>query len=173
MKKVEVKKMQELKLRQLHRGFLLTDFDNNEVGCKDFEQALEEIKKLIKPDGKFEESIAENPTLEKPITERSTTENQIVENHVVKKRAKRTRESTIELHRKIFEAAKEQINLLGRVNGAQIARDLNVNASNVGNHLKKMESELDELIKKWQDERDRKMVNAETKVDSSGDKPNG
>lgn len=169
MKKVEVKKMQELKLRQLHRGFLLTDFDNNEVGCKDFEQALEEIKKLIKPDGKSETPITET-TLEKPITERPTTDNQIVENHAVKKRAKRTRDSTIELHRKIFEAAKEQINLLGRVNGAQIARDLNVNASNVGNHLKKMESELDELIKKWQDERDRKMVNAETTVNSSGDK---
>ena len=146
--------MHELKLRQLHRGFLLTDFDNNEVGCKDFEQALEEIKKLIIPDGKSEEPIAEKP---------------IAESQIVKKRARRTRENTEELHRKILEAAKEQINLLGRVNAAQIARDLNANASNVGNHLRKMENELDELTKKWKDERDKKMVNAETTTGGPND----
>ncbi len=154
--------MHELKLRQLHRGFLLTDFDNNEVGCKDFEQALDEIKKLIIPDGKLEKPIVEKPIMEKPIA-------QTVENHVVKKRARKTRDSTAELHRKIFEVAKEQINLLGRVNAAQIARDLDTNASNVGNHLRKMENELDELIKKWQDERDKKMVNAETTTGGPND----
>ena len=156
--------MHELKLRQLHRGFLLTDFDNNEVGCKDFEQALEEIKKLIIPDGKSEEPIAEKPIAEKPIAEKPIAESQIV-----KKRARRTRENTEELHRKILEAAKEQINLLGRVNAAQIARDLNANASNVGNHLRKMENELDELTKKWKDERDKKMVNAETTTGGPND----
>ena len=150
--------MPELKLRQLHRGFLLTDFNNNEVGCKDSEQALEEIKKLIICDEKSEGQITEKPITEKPITE---------------KRGRKKRESTVELHRKIFEAAKEQIDLTGKINNAQIARDLQANPSTVGIHLKGMENELGILTKKWQDERDKKMVNVETRVDLGGNTSNG
>jgi hypothetical protein len=167
MKKVEAKKMQELKLRPLHRGFVLTDFDNNEVGCKDIEQAFEEIKNLIMSEEKCEEKCEEQFT-EKPNAEKPIADDHIVGNSATKKHGRKPRESTVEMHRKILEVAKEQINSLGRVNAAQIARDLHVNASNVGLHLKQMENELDELIKKWQEDRDKKILdtnikNADTK----------
>lgn len=128
----------ELKLKQLHRGYVLTDFEGNEVGIKDTNQAMEEIRKLLKFDEKSEESILEQKT--KP-------------NH-------------IELHRMIFDAAKGQINIYGKVNGAKIARELNVNNSTVHSHLRKMNLELEDLIKKWQEERDKKMVHTETRVSS-------
>jgi hypothetical protein len=147
--------MYELKLRRLHRGFLLTDFNNNEVGCKDSEQVLEEIKKLIIHDEKPTTETSEKPISEKPISEKPISEKPI----------RKKRESTVELQRKIFEAAKEQIDLTGKINGAQIARDLQANQSTVSNHLKGMEIELGILIKKWQDERDKKMVNVETRSD--------
>lgn len=141
--------MAELKLRQLHRGYVFTDFDGNEIGCKDSAQAMEEIEKLLKPDKKSE----------KPDKEES------VEGHI-----RKPRQGTVELHRKIFEKAREQVDLTGKVNAAQIARELEVNASNVSVHLKKMNSEIELLIKKWQDERDKKMVNVDTKTSLDGGK---
>ena len=133
--------MTELKLRQLYRGYVLTDFESNEIGCKDAEQAVEEIKKLLKIDKNSEQPVAE--------------ENK-----------QKTKYTTVELHRKIFEAARDQINLTGKINGAEIARGLDVNASNVHAHLKKLSTELDELIKKRQEERDKQMLNVETKTDA-------
>lgn len=137
--------MTELKLRQLYRGYVLTDFESNEIGCKDAEQAVEEIKKLLNINGKSEKTVAE--------------ENK-----------QKTKYTTVELHRKIFEAAKEQINLTGKINGAEIARGLDVNASNVHSHLKKMSIELEELMKKWQDERDKQMLNVETRTNGDSNK---
>jgi hypothetical protein len=157
--------MYELKLRRLHRGFLLTDFNNNEVGCKDSEQVLEEIKKLIIHDEKPTTETSEKPISEKPISEKPISEKPISEKPISEKPIRKKRESTVELQRKIFEAAKEQIDLTGKINGAQIARDLQANQSTVSNHLKGMEIELGILIKKWQDERDKKMVNVETRSD--------
>jgi hypothetical protein len=138
-------KMAELKLRQLFRGFVLTDFDGNEVGCKDSEQAMTEIRQLLNLDEKSEQIVEEE-------------------------NSRKPRQSAVELHRNIFEKAKEQINLTGKVNGAQIARELEANASNIHSHLKKMHLELDELIKKWQDERDGKMLNVETRTDAESNK---
>lgn len=158
--------MPELKLRQLHRGFVLTDFNNNEIGCKDSEQALEEIKELIIHDEKSREQIAEKPVAEKPVAEKSVAEKS-------EKRKRKKRESTVELQRKIFEIAKEQIDLTGKINGAQIARELQINPQAVSKHLKEMENELETLIKKWQDERDKKMVNVETRVDPSSNMSRG
>jgi hypothetical protein len=152
---MEVKNMSELKLRKLFRGYVFTDFDGNEIGCKDTEQAIYEIEKLLKPDKKHEES-------ESDIEE--------IEEEVKKERVKKERTSTVELHRKVFELAKEQINVTGKVNGAQIARDLDANASNVSIHLKRMHEELDVLIKKWQDERDKPMVNVETRINPDSGK---
>ena len=133
--------MTELKLRQLYRGYVLTDFESNEIGCKDAEQAVEEIKKLLKVDERYEESVLGE--------------------------SRKPKYTTVELHRKIFEAAKEQINLTGKINGAEIARELDANASNVHAHLKKLSTELNELIKKRQEERDKPMINTETTVNSS------
>jgi hypothetical protein len=138
-------KMTELKLRQLFRGFVLTDFDGNEVGCKDSEQAMTEIRQLLNLDEKSEQTVEEE-------------------------NSRKPRQSAVELHRNIFEKAKEQISLTGKVNGAQIARELEANASNIHSHLKKMHLELDELIKKWQDERDGKMLNVETRTDAESNK---
>lgn len=165
--------MTELKLRRLYRGYVFTDFDGNEVGCKDSDQAIDEIKKLLEPDKKLEEQITEKPPIEKPveeqITEKSPIEKPVEERPVAGKLDRKPRYNRVELQRKIFEAAKEQINLIGKVNAAQISRDLNISPSSVGNHLKVLENELNLLIKKWQDERDKKMVNAETRIDPSGD----
>jgi phage shock protein A len=138
---MEMKNMTELKLRKLFRGYVFTDFDGNEIGCQDTEHAMEEIKKLLKPDEKSEE----------PIVEKSADVY-----------VKKVRNSTVELQRKIFELAKEQISLKGKVNSAQIARDLDVNASNVSVHLKKMRDELEVMTKKWQDKRDESMIHTET-----------
>ena len=69
------------------------------------------------------------------------------------------------MQREIFENAKEQINLTGKVVGIKIARDLVINPSTVSNHLKKMDLELERLIKKWQDDHDRSQPVVETKVD--------
>ena len=135
----------ELKLKKLHRGYVLTDFDGNEVGIKDSEQAMQEIKKLIKPEDGPEQSIAGQPIKEK-------------------------KRITVELQREIFEKAKEQISLVGKVSGAKISRDLAISASTVHNHLKKMNAELEELIKKWQDERDKSTLVVETRTDSDNNK---
>lgn len=137
--------MAELKLKQLHRGYVLTDFDGNEVGIKDSEQALEEIKKQLNLDEKSEQPIVEE-------------------------NAQKVKYTTIELHRKIFEKAKEQISLTGKINGAKIARELDANASNVHSHLRKMNTELDELMKNWQDERDKQMLSVETRTNADSDK---
>lgn len=59
-----------------------------------------------------------------------------------------------ELHRKIFEIAKEQISLVGEVDVPKIAEDLKVDISVADSHVRKMSLELTLLIKKWQDERD-------------------
>lgn len=144
-KKKGIKNMTELKLEQLHRGYVLTDFEGNKIGCKDSEQAIEEIKTLLKIDEKFEQPVVE--------------ENK-----------HKTKYTTVELHRKIFEAAKEQISLTGKINGAEIARGLDANASNVHAHLKKLSTELDELIKKWREERDKQMLNVETRTDGESNK---
>lgn len=145
--------MVELKLRKLFRGYVFTDFDGNEIGCKDTNQAMDEIVRLLDPDKKSEELV--------------------VEGQVREKRERKTRKNAIETHRKIFEAAKEQINITGKINCAQIARDLDLNASNVGNHLKKMNDELEGIIKKWQDERDKPMVRADTRANDDGNVPSG
>jgi DNA-binding transcriptional MerR regulator len=131
-----MKNMSELKLRPLYRGFVLTDFNGNEVGCKDLEHVIEEIKKLLKLDEESEKSIE-------------------VEH------SRKSRISAVELHRNIFEKAKEQISMTGKVNGAQIGRELCANVSNIHNHLKKMDNELQELIKKWQDEEGKKLPKVE------------
>ncbi len=145
MKKKGINNMTELKLKRLYRGFVLTDFDGNDIGCKDSEQALEEIKKLLKID-------------------------EMVEKPVVEDEKHRIKYTTVELQRKIFEKAKEQISLTGKTNGAEIARELGTNNSTVHNHIKKMSIELDELIKKWQEERDRQMLKSETITDSESNK---
>ena len=132
--------MEELKLKKLFRGYVLSDFEGNEIGIKDSEQAMIEIKKLIYHDEISEQSVAEQPIKEK-------------------------RRTTVELQREIFENAKEQINLTGKVVGIKIARDLVINPSTVSNHLKKMDLELEGLIKKWQDDHDRSQPVVETKVD--------
>lgn len=133
--------MTELKLKQLHRGYVLTDFDGNEVGIKDSTQAMEEIRKLLKIDKKSDLPIVEEHT-------------------------RKTKNSTIELHRNIFENAKEQISSTGKVNCAKIARELDINNSTVHVHIKKMNSELEILIKKWKEERDKQMPNVETGTDT-------
>ena len=137
--------MTELKLKKLHRGYVLTDFDGNEIGVKDSEQAMQEIKKLVKPEDEHGQ-----PAVEQPIKE--------------KKRI------TVELQREIFEKAKEQINLVGRISKAKISRDLGINASTVHNHLKKMNAELEELIKKWQEEHDKSTLTIETGTDQDSNK---
>jgi len=137
--------MTELKLRQLHRGYILTDFDGNEVGVKDPKQAMEEIKKLLNIDEKSEQQTTEEYT-------------------------SKTKQNTVELHRKIFEAAKEHISLNGKINGAKIARELEINISTVHSHLKKMNIELEKMITKWKDERDKKVLNVETITDAESTK---
>ena len=132
--------MEELKLKKLFRGYVLSDFEGNEIGIKDSEQAIIEIKKPIYQDEISDQSVAEQPIKEK-------------------------RRTTVELQREIFENAKEQINLTGKVVGIKIARDLVINPSTVSNHLKKMDLELERLIKKWQDDHDRSQPVVETKVD--------
>ncbi len=152
--------MAELKLRQLHRGYVLTDFEGNEVGVKDSEQAVEEIKNLL--NGKNQENIIDEGNIQDS-EQGSKEEGQQLQ--IQKVRYNRT-----ELHRKIFELAKEQINLTGRTNAAEIARELGSNHSTVSNHINKMKVELDKFVIKWQDERDKKMLNTETITDKEGNK---
>lgn len=139
--------MTELKLEQLCRGYVLTDFDGNKVGIKDSKHAIEEIEKLLNIGRKSGQSIVEK-LIRKPKY-----------NHV-------------ELHRNIFEKAKEQIGSYGKINCAKIARELNISYSNVRNHLDKMNLELDELIKKWQDERDKNIADKETTPNADDGKLN-
>jgi len=139
--------MTELKLRQLHRGYILTDFEGNEVGVKDKEQAIEEIRQLLNG-GNSETPIEDSSQLQE---------------HAEQQKVKYSR---VELQRKVFEKAKEQIELYGKTNGAEIARELGSNNSTINNHLNRMKVELDELIKKWQDERDKKMTVTETRTDA-------
>lgn len=136
--------MAELKLKQLHRGYVLTDFNDNEVGIKDTEQAMEEIKKLLSIDKKIEQSIADEHIQE-------------------------TKPNPVELHRNIFEKAKEQISIHGKINCSQIARELGINISKARNHINKMNIELEGLIKKWQDERDKQVPNDGTKTNIVSD----
>jgi hypothetical protein len=60
-----------------------------------------------------------------------------------------------ELRRKIFEIAKEQICLVGKIDVQKIAENLKINVSITESHIRKMGLELALLIKKWQDERDK------------------
>lgn len=77
---------------------------------------------------------------------------------------KKPKPNPVELHRNVFEKAKEQIDLVGRVNVKKIAEELDVSTSNVRRHLKKLNSELEALIKKWQDRRDVQMTNIDTRT---------
>lgn len=63
----------------------------------------------------------------------------------------------IEIHRKIFEIAKEQISLVGKVNIYKIAKVLEISNSTSRRHVNKMNAELEVLIKKWQEERNKQM----------------
>ncbi len=143
--------MAELKLRQLYRGFVLTDFDGNDVGCKDSEHAIEEIRKILGSDNDCSHDNDHNSS----------------HDHVCKiigKPIQRMIYNPVELRRNIFEKAKEQIDIIGKINGAQISRDLDVKCSTVHSHLKKMSVELDALIKSRQEERDKKMSDIETRT---------
>ena len=119
--------MAELKLKQLYRGYVLTDFDGNEVAIKDKEEAIKEIKNLLNFDEKYKRSNSESYT-------------------------QKTKPNYAELHRNIFEKAKEQISLTGKVNGAKIARELTINNSTIHAHLNKMNAELEALIKNWHEQ---------------------
>jgi ribosomal protein S25 len=57
-----------------------------------------------------------------------------------------------ELHRKIFEIAKEQINQIGNINVYEITDELKINISTTRKHIKKMNRELESLIKKWKND---------------------
>jgi hypothetical protein len=61
----------------------------------------------------------------------------------------------IELHRFIFEKAREQINLVGQFDIKKISEELKIDVSTTQKHIKKMSLELTILIKRWQDERDK------------------
>lgn len=117
----------ELKLRKLHRGYVLTDFNGDEIGIKDSEQAIDELKKILKPEEKVDQSM--------PIIEIDKIE----------------KERVADLQKKIFEKAKEQIGMTGKVNGAKIARELNIGHSTAHTYIKKMSIEIEALIKMWQD----------------------
>ena len=155
--------MTELKLGKLYRGFVLTDFNGNEIGIKDYEQAMEEIKKLIKP-GELDEGYGQ------PVVEKSISGKSIMDVSAQKESPKKERRPTVEIHREIFEKAKEHINLTGKVSGAKISRELNINTSTVHSHLRKMNIELEALIKKWQDEHDKLLSTTETRTDQDGNK---
>lgn len=60
-----------------------------------------------------------------------------------------------ELRRKIFEKAKEQIGLVGKVDVSKIAEYLKIDVSTTNDHIKKMGLELAFLIKTWQDDVDK------------------
>lgn len=63
-----------------------------------------------------------------------------------------------ELHRIIFEKAREQINLVGQFDVSKISEELKIDISTTQKHIKKMGLELAILTKKWQDERDKSSV---------------
>jgi hypothetical protein len=149
-------------LVNLDREIVSTTEECNCLKVNELKKRILELRELIKNDSGKK---GECGNLENSIIEIEKEKEIIIEEDKRKKRGRRPKRSTLELKRKIFEKAKEQIELLGRVNGARIARELGRNTSNVCIHLKKMDSELDELIKKWIDERDKKMVNVKTKSD--------
>lgn len=137
--------MTEIKLKKLHRGYVLTDFEGNEIGIKDSVQAMEEVEKLLGSDEKSVQSTKQS-----------------IEQSTVEEPLKKTR-NTAELHRTIFEKAKEQIELTGKVSPVKISRELEINNSTVHLHIRKMSIELDALIKKRQDEMDKHMIIVETR----------
>ena len=65
------------------------------------------------------------------------------------------------LHRKIFEKAKDQINIAGRVNVSKIAEDLKIDVSVANDHIKKMGLELAFLTKTWQEKVDKSTIRKE------------
>lgn len=69
-----------------------------------------------------------------------------------------------ELHRKIFEIAKEQINLVGQFDATKISEKLKIDVPTAKGHIKKMNLELAFLIKKWQDEQDKSIEKQDTTV---------
>jgi len=71
-----------------------------------------------------------------------------------------------ELHRKIFEIAKEQINLVGQFDTTNISEKLKIDVPTAKGHIKKMNLELAFLIKKWQDEQDKSIERQDTTVRS-------
>ena len=69
-----------------------------------------------------------------------------------------------ELHRKIFEIAKEQISTVGQFDEKKISEKLKIDVSTAKGHIKKMRLELAFLIKKWQDEEDKSIGIQKTTV---------
>lgn len=63
-----------------------------------------------------------------------------------------------ELHRKIFEIAKEQISAVGQFDEKKISEKLKIDVPAAKGHIKKMRLELAFLIKKWQDEEDNRLT---------------
>ena len=142
--------MGELKLRQLHRGYVLTDFEANEIGIRDSEHAIDEIKKLLKLD--------EQQSIKQDVQKNSKMLSQEIQP------IRQEKPDFLELQAKILEKAKEQISLTGKVNGTKIARELGMNYSTVHHRLKKLTTEIDELIKKRQKEHDKPVSDIDTKT---------
>ena len=67
-----------------------------------------------------------------------------------------------EIHRRIFEAAKEQIDLVGQIDVSKISEELKINVSTARKHVKKMALELELLIKKRENEKDKPIERQET-----------
>ena len=153
--------MTELILKKLDRGFILKDFDGNEIGIRDSEQAIEEIKILIKPDEKHIIYTIEKPIIditdqmekpiiditdqmEKPIIDiTDQIEKPIIDKYVQKK--KRYNDH-VELRKDILEKAKEQISMVGNVNESKISKELGISNSILHIHLKIMRPILDDLM---------------------------
>lgn len=173
-----MKNMQELKLKTLFRGYILTDFDGNDMGIKDAEHAIEEIKKLL-TQGNSSNNIVNNVAHKEKelpanqiqfdekdpgtireheeyplckdefLAQDNNSNNRKSDGEIHKDNKKGSkRHNYIELHRKIFEIAKDQISISGRTNGAEISRILRIGISSVYTHLGKMNKDLDILIRK-------------------------
>ncbi len=85
----------------------------------------------------------------------------------LKRPEKRTKYNKTELHRRIFEIAKGQIDIVGKIDTSKISEELKVDVSAINDHVNMMSCELESMIKKWQEERDRPMIKKETTADSS------
>jgi hypothetical protein len=161
-------KTKSKKSERLFKPSLLTRKPSNEEYIK-WTNALTEISNILfKLDYEFTDTTEGRYVWKvKELEQRATSLRELLKEKVTdinsnkdgcKYQKEKPRYNKTELHRNIFEIAKEQICSVGKFDVSNIAASLQINVSVVESHIKKMGLELALLIKQWQDEQDKSVI---------------